>query len=66
MMRKNPWHAATDIAQVVIPAGGAAGISRITDDLAAEFSPQIATVDSSTLLGAWARVAGDVSQSDQS
>jgi hypothetical protein len=59
-----PWHAATDIAQVVIPEGDAAGISRITDDLTAEFSPRLGKIDSDTLLAVWSRVAGDVSQTE--
>ena len=57
-----PWYSATDIAQVIIPQDSSATIERITDDLDAEFSPQLIEIDSETSLAAWNRVSGDISQ----
>ncbi|MBI9085425.1 MAG: DUF1566 domain-containing protein [Desulfobacterales bacterium] len=59
-----PWHAATDIAQVVLPNEGSVSISRITNDLAAEFTSQLGKTDANTLLGVWSRVTGDISQTE--
>ena len=58
---EKPWYAATDIAQVFREGTDPWELTRVTDDLAAEFSPDITTVDADALLGAWAKVVGDVS-----
>ncbi|MFC1591399.1 DUF1566 domain-containing protein [Thermodesulfobacteriota bacterium] len=57
----NPWYAATDIAEVLQEGSDPWAISQLTDDLAAEFSPEIVSVGAGTLLGAWTRVDGNVS-----
>jgi hypothetical protein len=56
-----PWHAATDIAVAKPAREEAWTISRVTDDLMAEFAPRIVAVDTNLALAAWARVSGDVS-----
>ena len=61
MIRKKPWYAATDIAQVFREGTDPWGMTRVTDDLAAEFSPDVTSVDADTLLAAWTKVVGDVS-----
>ena len=61
---EKPWYAATDIAEVVREDANPWAISRVTDDLVAEFSPEITAVDDGTLLGAWTRVEGDVSEAE--
>ena len=58
---EKPWYAATDIAQVIREGTDPWGMTRVTDDLAAEFSPENTAVDADTLLATWAKVVGDVS-----
>ena len=55
---EKPWYAATDIAEVMREGSGSWAMDRVTDDLAAEFSPELTAVDANTLLSAWTRVEG--------
>jgi len=57
-----PWYAATDIADLHGPGGTNWTMDRVTDDQAAEFSPQAAVPNAGFTLAAWTRVSGDVSQ----
>lgn len=57
-----PWYASTDIGQISETNTDPWALELITDDEAAEFSPVIAEVNADTLVAAWERVDGDVSQ----
>ena len=60
-----PWFAATDIGTARQPAGQPWALDRIADDQAAEFSPSVVAADSGTILAAWERVSGDVSDANE-
>ncbi len=61
---EKPWYAATDIGAAQPTGDDSWSIARIADDDAADFSPKIAPVDSETVLAAWERVSGDVSDAN--
>jgi hypothetical protein len=52
---------ATDIAQLARTRTDPWAIKRVTDNVAAEFTPKIIAVDDDTLMALWTRVEGDVS-----
>jgi len=58
---EKPWYGATDIGQVLRHDNEEWVLSRITDDNAAEFNPEVAPVGSGNLLASWVRVSGDIS-----
>ncbi|MBN2450165.1 MAG: hypothetical protein JXR77_07230, partial [Lentisphaeria bacterium] len=60
-----PWYEATDIAAVSRGTGQASWtLNRVTDDAQAEFDPSVVQLDGTTSLGAWTRVAGDISAAE--
>ena len=61
---EKPWYAATDIGQVYKHDDEDWALSRITDDEAAEFNPEMIALDSGSLLAAWVRVSGDISDAE--
>ncbi len=58
---EKPWYAATDIAMISQEGNNSPVMNRITDDLSAEFNPEITLLNQGNLLGAWTRVDGDIS-----
>ncbi len=58
---QKPWHQISDLGEVIQIDLDPWTPARITDDDAAEFSPEVTRVDNNTLLAAWSRVDGDVS-----
>ena len=58
---QKPWHQISDLGEVIQTDLDPWVTGRMTDDDAAEFSPEAAEVDNNTLVAAWSRVDGDVS-----
>ena len=62
---EKPWYSASDIAEVYQDGTDPWETNRrITDDLASEFTPEIVSAGTDTLLGAWTRVDGDISETE--
>lgn len=58
---EKPWYAATDIATVYREEAAPWVMDQISDDQAAEFTPEVTEMGANFLLAAWTRVNGDVS-----
>jgi uncharacterized repeat protein (TIGR01451 family) len=56
-----PWYASTDIGALRSTNGGAWSLTKVTDDLMADFNPKVTGINSDLLLAAWERIDGDVS-----
>ncbi len=61
---QKPWYAATDIGRVYWSDGVDPSLVRVTDNTAAEFTPEVMVIDADTLLGTWTQVVGDVSAAE--